>query len=118
MSSAGELRAYRAPFVSAALGWVGCGIFFVVGLSMVTVGPSQHDAVGSLVVATSVLLLSAWLGAVLTTNRLTVTQAGLVYRYNLRRRLVGWPEIRSFGVGPSRSRARWPCLVIQLEWVS
>jgi hypothetical protein len=115
VSSAGELRVYRAPFVSAALGWVGCGIFFVVGLSMVTVGPSQHDAVGSLVVGTSVLLLSAWLGAVLATNRLTVTRAGLVYRYNLRRRLIGWPEIRSFDVGPSRSRTRWPCLAIQLD---
>lgn len=115
MSSTGELRVYRAPLVSAALGWVVCGGFFFVGLSMVTVGPSQHDAVSSLAVGTLVLLLSAWLGAVLTTNRLIVTQAGLVYRHNLRRRIVGWPEIRSFGVGPSRSRGRWPCLVIQLD---
>jgi hypothetical protein len=46
---------------------------------------------------------------------LTVTEAGLVYRYNLRRRLIGWPEIRSSGVEPSRrSRMRWPCLVIYL----
>jgi len=90
-------------------------MFFVVGLSTVTVGPSQHDAVGSVVVGTSVVLLSAWLGAVLATNGLTVTEAGLVYRYNLRRRLIRWPEIRSFGVGPSRSRMRWPCLVIQLD---
>jgi hypothetical protein len=115
VSSAGELRIYRAPFVPLALGWVCCAGFFFVGLSMVTVGPSQHDAVGSVVVGTAVLLLSAWLGAVLATNRLTVTEAGLVYRYNLRRRLIGWPEIRSFGVGPSRSRMRWPCLVIQLD---
>lgn len=115
MSSAGQLRVYRAPFVSVALGWVCWAIFFVVGLSTVTIGPGEHDAVGSLVVGIPVLLLSAWLGAVLATNRLTVTEAGLVYWYNLRRRLIGWPEIRSFGVGPSRSRMRWPCLVIQLD---
>lgn len=115
MSSAGELRVYRAPFASVAPAWVGSAAFFLVGLSMVTVGPSQHDVVGSLVVGIPVLLLSAWLGAVLATNRLTVTEAGLVYRHNLRRRFIGWPEIRSFGVGPSRSRMRWPCLVIQLD---
>ena len=115
MSSAGEPRVYRPPFVSVALGWVvGAGFFFV-GLSMVTIGPSQHDAVGSVVVGTLVLVLSAWLGAVLATNRLIVTESRLVYWYNLRRRLIGWPEIRSFGVGPSRSRMQWPCLVIQLD---
>jgi hypothetical protein len=115
VSSASEPRVYRAPFVSVALGWAGCVGFFVVGLSMVTIGPSQHDAVGSVVVGTLVLVLSAWLGAVLATNRLTVTEARLFYWYNLRRRLIGWPEIRSFGVGPSRSRMRRPYLVIQLD---
>jgi hypothetical protein len=115
VSSAGELRIYRAPFAPLALGWVCCALWFVLGLGMVTVGPSEHDAVGSVVVGIPVLLLSGWLGAVLATNRLTVTEAGLVYRYNLRRRLIGWPEIRSFGVGPSRSRMRWPCLVIHLD---
>ena len=63
MSSAGELRVYRAPFASVAPGWVGSAAFFVVGLSMVAIGPSQHDAVGSVIVGTLVLVLSAWLGA-------------------------------------------------------
>jgi hypothetical protein len=97
------------------LAWVGCAGFFVVGLSMVTVGSSQHGGVGIVVLGTLALLFSAWLGSVLATNRLIVTAAGLVYWNNLRRRHIGWPEIRSFGVGPGRSYMRWPCLVIHLD---
>jgi hypothetical protein len=115
MGSAAELRVYRAPFPSIGLAWVGCAAFFVLGLSMVTIGPSQHGGVGSVVVGTLALLFSAWFGSVLSTNRLIVTAAGLVYWNNLRRRHIGWPEIRSFGVGPSRSAMRWPCLVIHLD---
>jgi hypothetical protein len=118
MGSAAELRVYRvyrARFSSIALAWMGCAGFFVVGLSMVTIGPSQHGGVGSVVVGTLVLLLSAWLGSVLATNRLIVTAGGLVYWNYLRRRHIGWPEIRSFGVGPGRSKMQWPCLVIRLD---
>lgn len=114
MGSAAELRVYRSPITSIGLAWVGCAVFFVVGLSMVTIGPSQHGGVGSVVVGALALLFSAWFGLVLATNRLIVTAAGLVYWSNLRRRHIGWPDIRSFGVGPSRSAMRWPCLVIHL----
>lgn len=62
MSRAGQPRVYRPPVVPVALGWACWAIFFVVGLSMVTIGPSQRDAVGSVVVGTAVLLLCTWLG--------------------------------------------------------
>jgi hypothetical protein len=99
-----RLRAWRPP------GWVrGC---FIVGLSMVTIGPSQRDAIGSVAVGALGLLLSVWLGAVLVTNRLIVTRAGLVHCNNLRRRMVGWPEVDSFRVGGSGTMMRWPGVVI------
>jgi hypothetical protein len=42
MGNAAELRVYRARFSSIALAWVACAGFLVVGLSMVTIGPSQR----------------------------------------------------------------------------
>jgi len=111
MSGAGELTVYRPPFLGIALGLACAAIFFIVGLSMVTIGPSQHDwaavAFGALV-----LLVSLWLGATLATNRLIVTPVGLVNCKNLRRRVVSWAEVRSFGVGLTRGSMRWPTLVI------
>jgi hypothetical protein len=62
-----------------------------------------------------VLFFSLVLAAVLATNRLIVTSAGLIYWNNLRRRTIGWPELRSFGVGKSRSAVRWPALVFRLN---
>lgn len=112
MSGAGELKVYRPPFVCIALGLVCSAIFFIVGLSMVTIGPSQHDAASAAAVGALVLLFSLLLGATLATNRLIVTPAGLVHWKNLRRRVVSWAEVQSFGVGASRSMMGWPTLLI------
>lgn len=113
MGAAAELKVYRASFIAIAPAWVGSVVFFVVGLSMVTIGPSQHGGVGSVVVGTLALLGFVWMAAVLATNRLIVTPGGLVHWNYLRRRSVGWAEVQSFGVGPSRSQMRWPGLVIR-----
>lgn len=113
MGGAAELKVYRASFIAIAPAWVGSVIFFVVGLSTVTIGPSQHGGVGSVVVGTLALLVSVWMAAVLATNRLIVTPGGLVHWNYLRRRSVGWAEVQSFGVGPSRTPMRWPGLVIR-----
>ncbi len=64
-------------------------------------------AVGALL-----LLFPLWVGAVVATNRLVVTPAGLVYSYYLHRRAVSWAEVQSFGVGASRTMMRWPTVVI------
>jgi hypothetical protein len=111
MSGAGELKVYRPPFLGRALGLVCSAVFFLVGLSMVTIGPSQHDW-AAVVLGALGLLLSLWLVATLATNRLIVTPAGLVHWKNLRRRVVSWAEVQSFGVGMSRGTTRWPTLVI------
>jgi hypothetical protein len=113
VNGAGKLKVYRPPFLSLALAWVGAGLFFVVGLSMVTIGPSHRDGASSVVLGALALLLALSIGTVLATNRLTVTSAGLVYRNNLRRRVVSWAEVQSFGVGKSRNRMQWPTLVIR-----
>lgn len=57
-----ERRVYRASFLCIAPAWVGCVGFFVVGLSMVTIGPSQHGGALSVVVGAFALLFSLWLG--------------------------------------------------------
>jgi hypothetical protein len=112
---AAQTKIYRPQSVSIILGGAAAATFFVVGLSGVTVGASQHDGAGSVVVGAVAVLFSLCLGVTLATNRLVVTAAGLVYWNNLRRRFIGWPEIRSFGVGPGRSVARYPCPIIYLN---
>ena len=112
MSAVSELKVYRPPLLCLALGWVVFAAFFLVGMSMVTIGPSQRGGASAAVVGALVLLLSLGIGAALATNRLIVTPAGLVYSFRLRRRAVSWAEIQSFGVGASRGMLRWPTLVI------
>jgi|SRR5215469_628810 len=110
--SADELDVYRAPFACLAPAWVGAGVLFIVGLSMVTIGPSQRGAIGSVAVGALGLLFSVWLGAVLATNRLVVARAGLVHCKNLRRRVISWSEVESFRVSGSGTPMRWPAVVI------
>lgn len=82
-------------------------------MSLFFVTPSDAG-VSSVVVGALVVLLSLSLAVVLVTNRLIVTSAGLILWNTMRKRFIGWPEIRSFGVGPGRSVMRWPALVIRL----
>ena len=103
MSAAGEPRVYRPPLLTRSLGWVICAIYLAIGLSMVSIGPSERDGPSAVVIGALVLLLSLWLGAVLATNRLVATATGVQYSYYLRRRVVSWAEIQSFGVGPSNA---------------
>jgi hypothetical protein len=106
-------KEYRAPFSCLAPAWLGSVGFFIIGLATVASGPSQRYPALSVAVGGLLLLLSLWLAAVLATNRLIVTSAGLVHCNYLRRRFISWAEIQSFGVGPSRSMSRWPALVIR-----
>ena len=68
MGGAAELKVYRASFIAIAPAWVASVGFFVAGLSMVTIGPSQHGGVGSVVLGTVALLFSVWMAAVLATR--------------------------------------------------
>jgi hypothetical protein len=107
MTATAEMALYRAPMIWLVLGYVASACFFVVGLSTVTIGLSQHDGVSAVAGALG-LLLSFWFGAVLATNRVIVTAAGLVRCSNLRRLFISWAEIRSFGV----AKGRWGSPVV------
>lgn len=120
MGRAHRLRVYRSAFIFSAVLWVCSAVFFIIGLSMVAEpGPGPHGGqvavVLGVVVGTFCTLVAALIGCVTATNRLVVTAAGLTLTYELRRRFVGWSDIRSFGVGPSRLVMSWPCLVIFLD---
>lgn len=114
-------RVYRAPGIAIVPGWICVVVFFLVGVVTATGSPGDPGKGGTigvvLGVAVGVLaaLFSLWMGAVLATNSLIVTSAGLIHRHNLRQRLIGWPEVESFTVGPGRRRMRWPTLIVRLN---
>jgi hypothetical protein len=115
MAESTELKVYRGSSISIALAWLCLVFFFLLSLSIVTIGPQQRGGLPSVVIGALLLLFCFWQGAVLATNRLIITSAGLVYWNYLRRKSIGWPEIRSFGVGTRRSQMRWPALIIRLD---
>jgi hypothetical protein len=113
------LKVYRPPLLSRVIAWVAAGVFFIVGAVTAAGSPGDPGKGGTIGVVLGVTvgviaaLLSVWMGAVVATNRLIVTSAGLMYRNKLRRRLIGWAEVQSFGVGPGRGRMRYPTVVIR-----
>lgn len=114
MNGGVPLKVYRAQLPSTLFAGLCALVFFILGLSMM-LDERESGGASSVVVGALVLLLSLWLGVILTTSRLTVTPAGLVYTRNLRRRTIGWSQIRSFGVGRLRSASPWAGLVINLD---
>lgn len=117
MSRPAALKVYRIPFLSTAIGWVCAAIFFTIGVGTTAMAARSYPAMNA-VIGTLTILLSLWLAAAVAPNRLIVTPAGLAYRSNLRRRFIGWSEVKSFGVGRSRTGGfaggwvPWPTLVI------
>jgi hypothetical protein len=114
-------KAYRAPGRVIVPGWAFVVMFFLIGV--VTAVGSQGNpgkggtpgAVLGVIVGVSVALLALLTGAVLATNCVIVTSAGVIHRNNLRSKPIGWPEIESFTVGPGRGRMGWPALIIRLN---
>jgi len=102
------------------LAWVLALFFFLLGVVIATGSPGDPGKGGTIgvvfgvAVGVCVVLLSLWMGALLVTSGLIVTSDGLANRYNLRRRLIGWPEVESFTVGPGRGWRRYPTLIICL----
>lgn len=114
-------RVYRAQRAARALACIVALAVFLVGVVTATGGPGDPGKGGTVGVVLGVVtgalvsLLSLWLGAVLATNSLTVTSAGLIHRSNLRRRLIDWPDVESFTVGPERGRMGYPTLIVCLR---
>ena len=109
-----ELKVYRPPFLSTAFGLACDAVFFIIALSMVTIGSGQRDPALNVVSGVLLLLGCLWLGAALLANRVIVTPAGVVVSKFLRRRVLSWAEVESFGVGRTRAgMIRYPNLVIR-----
>ena len=116
MAGTAVLRVYRPSFPSFyGPGGAAAAGFFLVGLSMVTIGLTQRDGLSAVIIGAVTLLFSAWMMLYLATTRLIVTSAGLVHWHNLRKRFIGWAEIQAFGVGRGRSRMGWPVVIIYLS---
>jgi len=117
MSKPDELKVYRISFLSIAIGWVCAVVFFTIGVGITAMAAHSYPAMNALV-GTLAIVFSLWLAAVVTTTRLIVTHAGLAYWGNLRRRFIGWSEVKSSGVGRSRTGGftggwfPWPALAI------
>lgn len=114
-------KTYRAPGSALVPGWACAVLCFLVGVVTAVGSPGDPGNGGTpgvvlgVIAGTSVVLIALLMGAILATNCVTVTPAGLICRSNLRSKLIGWPEIESFAVGPGRGRMRWPALVIRLN---
>ena len=112
-------KTYRAP--GRVPGWAFVAIFFLVGVVIAVGSPGNPGKGGTpgvvlgVIVGASVALLALLMGAVLATNCVIVTPAGVIHRNNLRSKPIGWPEIESFTVGPGRGRMQWPALIIRLN---
>lgn len=115
MSSTADKRVYRPSRVMTAPLLVIAVVFFLIGLAIAATDPGDAARPPSVAIGAFVMLGATWLGAAWTTSRLIATPAGLVHWSYLRRRSVGWPEVRSFGVTPFSPLTSWPSLYIGLS---
>lgn len=112
-------RVYRMSLGAGVIGGVAVALSVILGLSMVLIDSGERGEFSTRVLGAVILLGSAVLGALFATNRLLVTEAGLVHYYNFRSISVSWREIEDIGVGSGRSAMGWPCPAIRLSgyWV-
>ena len=84
-----------------------CVLLFV-GLSIaITASARQSYPVMNLVLGTVLTLLSLGMAAALATNRIVVTEAGLVYWHYLRRSFIGWAFTRNYPARIAEELATW-----------
>jgi hypothetical protein len=114
-------KVYRAPGSAVVPGWACAVAFFIIGVVTAAGSPGDPGKGGTagvvlgVIVGASATVFSLLLGAVLATDRLIVTPAGLICKSNLRSKAISWPEVKSFTVGPGRGRMGWPALIIRLD---
>lgn len=107
-------RRYRVP-ASQLVPWliVSAG-FIMIGLSVLTQPLHQVGPGG--VVAAAVALAVGCVGAALRlTVDVTLTPAGISYRYNFRRRAIPWASIDSFRIAPAPGWGSWWCIAVDVQ---
>jgi hypothetical protein len=86
----------------------------LLGLVLVLGGPGAGDWAGPEIMGVALLLIAAFCIRAMATPVLVATPEELVYWDWTRRRPVERTEIRSFRVGPGRSRGGWPAVMMTL----
>jgi hypothetical protein len=109
-------QVFRPSPPTYVIGWALTTVFALLGLAFVVGGPSSDDWVWPEFMGVVLLLLAVFSLRAMATSVLVATPAELVYwPHWMRRRSVEWSEIRSFRVGPGRSRGGWPAVIITLN---
>lgn len=97
-------RRYRSaiPLTGGSVGAVG---FFLLGADMVVYGSGAD--VGATAVGVFVMAIAGVAAALVGTTFAELTPAGLVYRFNFRRRMIPWASIESFRVSRGPGTGPW-----------
>lgn len=108
-------KTYRSPVQDLLLPI--CGVLFlVVSPTPLSGGPGKGGTAGWVLgIVVAVAMAGIGLGIIVcqVSNRLLVADDGLTYRYNLRTRHVGWPDVQSVGTTPAKSMGSWWWLQVQ-----
>jgi hypothetical protein len=115
MPAGAPRQVFRPSPPTRVIGWVVTAVFVLPGLVLALGGLFGGDWVGPELTGVALLLLAAFCIRAMSTSVLVATPAELVYWDWMRRRSVGWTEIRSFRVGRGRSRGGWPAVIITLD---
>lgn len=105
-------RRYRSAIPMAG-GSIGAFGFFLLGIFMVIDG--FHAGVGETVVGAFVLAVAGLIAGGVVTTFAELTQTGLAYRYNFRRKTIPWASIESFRIGRGQGTGAWSSLVVELR---
>jgi hypothetical protein len=109
MGKGNVMKVYRSkiPLIGGLTGVIA---FFLVGLAGVL--PENHAGVSGVIVSGITLAFSIVLCSAVMTNRLVVTNEGIVFWHSLKRRSFLWSSVRSFEVGAPRGLLPWPGLIL------
>lgn len=61
------------------------------------------------------MAMAGMAAAAVATTFAEVTPAGLVYRYNFRRKMIPWASIESFRIARGPGTGLWSALVVELR---
>lgn len=102
-------RTYRSGS-SIATGSIFALAFLLLGITMMAYGHryrAMNVTLGAIIV-----IASLGIAAALWTNSLSVSDEGISYRYNFKRKAISWTSIDSFGIAPGPGIRPWSSLQI------
>ena len=92
---------------------IAMGLFAIIGIAMIV--PARGTDVAEHVLGGVALTAGVVFGAACATNHVTLTPAGITYRYNFRRKTIPWETVGSFSVSPWPGNPRWSTVRVELR---